>query len=144
MDTWFFAVCRILIRILAPLLIKDSYLPTGWTLVGAPVYVSVVLEAARVLEEFAALVARIPTRPPAAQSLLHTVGEVLQRGWLMQAIGDKSIRLIGGISVNSKYNFPTCPLEETGWRVPTIVRRWFSLSSCSADGQSLEIDQCWG
>ena len=26
----------------------------------------------------------------------------------------------------------TCPLEETGWRVPTMVRRGFSLSSCSA------------
>ena len=58
---------------------------------GSPVYVSVVLQAARMLEQLAALVARIPTRTPAAQSLLHTVREVLQRGWLKQ-IGDKSIR----------------------------------------------------
>ena len=63
---------------------------------GAPVYVSVVLQTAGVLEQLAALVARITTRPPTAQSLLHAVGEVLQRGWLMhQAIGDKSIRLVG-------------------------------------------------
>ena len=25
----------------------------------------------------------------------------------------------------------TCPLDEAGCRVPTIVRRWFSRSSCS-------------
>ena len=59
---------------------------------GAPVYVSVVLQTAGMLEQLAALVAGIPTRTPTAQSLLHTVGEVLQRGWLIhQAIGDKSI-----------------------------------------------------
>ena len=104
---------------------------------GSPVYVSVVLQAARMLEQLAALVARIPTRTPAAQSLLHTVREVLQRGWLMQ-------KSVTNISDSSDGFSPTCPLEETGWRVPTIVRRWFSLSSCSADKQSLEIDQCWG
>ena len=53
---------------------------------GSPVYVSVVLQAARVLEQLATLVAGITTRTPAAQSLLHTVREVLQRGWLMQEL----------------------------------------------------------
>ena len=63
---------------------KISYLPTGRTLVGAPVYVSVVLQTAGMLEQLAALVAGIPTRPPTVQSLLHTVGEVLRRGCLRE------------------------------------------------------------
>ena len=29
----------------------------------------------------------------------------------------------------------TWPLEEAGWRVPTMVLRWFSLSSCSVEGR---------
>ena len=62
------------------------YLATGGALVSPSVYVSVVLKAARVLEQLATLVAGITTRTPAAQSLLHTVREVLQRGWLMQEL----------------------------------------------------------
>ena len=57
-------------RILAVLL----YLATAGALVGAPVYVPVVLQAAGVLEQLAALVAGVPPAPAArVQRLAHTV-----------------------------------------------------------------------
>ena len=50
------------------------YLATAGALVGAPVYVPVVLQAAGVLEQLAALVAGVPPAPAArVQRLAHTV-----------------------------------------------------------------------
>jgi len=49
-------------------------LATAGALVGAPVYVPVVLQAAGVLEQLAALVAGVPPAPAArVQRLAHTV-----------------------------------------------------------------------
>ena len=46
---------------------------------GSPVYVSVVLQAARVLEQLATLVAGVAAGATAVQSLLHAVREVLRQ-----------------------------------------------------------------
>ena len=55
------------------------YLATGGALVSPSVYVSVVLKAARVLEQLATLVTGVAAGATAVQSLLHAVREVLRQ-----------------------------------------------------------------
>lgn len=52
-----------------------SYLATGGTLVSAPVYVPVVLETARMLEQLPTLVTRISAASPGAgvEGLTHAI-----------------------------------------------------------------------
>ena len=76
------------------------------------VYVSVVLKAARVLEQLATLVAGVAAGATAVQSLLHAVREVLRQCERFVNLGNFDSLLK-----------QTCPLEETGWRGPTMVRR---------------------